>query len=262
MSGPSGRVQAQIFATYDGLTGAQRLFDHVRERAYTGVSYPPGCVDGTLPVVPENNDPNPDLITRNIQDYAKLFSEISRSLTGQAEVVKRQVDIAEPTSGYMLLECLKASAGLNTRINGATKLQVFLDLKMKNSGCTTLKSFLDLFVTTLTELTTQNEVTITEEIKLATLRTALDLGDQRYGTYLVHTYTSQMDYSETSTYMQNVAELLLPTELNKRKQTDDNQKIAMYGNNKYKGKRDFSKVQCHQCQKFGHVKSVCPDGKI
>ena len=143
----TGRVQAQIFNTYDGTQGAQRLFDHVRERAYTGATYPPAAVSGDLPVDTEADGISAETANTNIKHYATLYSEISRSLTGLAEVIKRQVDIAEPRSGYTLLRRLRESAGLNTRINSATKLQIFLDIKMcDNKDYKTLKHFLDFFV--------------------------------------------------------------------------------------------------------------------
>jgi hypothetical protein len=94
MATTPARTQTLIFQPFDGKKGADAFFAAVRERAYTGVSYPPECITGTLPIA--GNDENilpPEQILKNSQYYATLYHEMARSLTGMACITQKVPDV-------------------------------------------------------------------------------------------------------------------------------------------------------------------------
>ena len=105
MTAPN-RTQTLVFQPFDGKTNATSFFDAVRERGFTGISYPATAVDGTLPVT-ESANVTDAIIETNKKHYANLYVEMARSLTNRALITKRTIDIAEPKSGFNLLEALR-----------------------------------------------------------------------------------------------------------------------------------------------------------
>ena len=84
-----------VFPQFDGSSNATLFFDAVRDHAYIGQGYSPAAIEGTLPIEADQNITD-DQVTANKREYAILYHDISRSLTGFAICTKKQVDISLP----------------------------------------------------------------------------------------------------------------------------------------------------------------------
>ena len=217
------RVQAQVFQTFDGHTDAATFFEHIRERAFAGKAYSPETLDGTLPVPgdPVAADVHEDTLANNKKSYATLFSEISRSLTGSALIVKRQIDVAHHKSGFLLLNALKTSAGLSAQVTTDSKLSSFLESTMSSHKYHILQHWIEKFTADYLEIEALEE-TLSDSLKLAIFRKTITFPDARYSQYLVHTFTSRMKWDESFIYFKNVAELLFLTEQNGKHKSQSN----------------------------------------
>jgi hypothetical protein len=268
------RTQSLVFNQFDGKTGAALFFDSVRERAYTANStYSPAAVDGTLPWEQTQNILDDDL-HNNIQQYASLYSEISRSLTHTALITKRRIDISEAQSGYLLLEALKTAAGQNNRLAKSAKLESFLDLKMPNKQCNLL-DWINIFTTTASELETRHEIEVTEMLLLTTLRRSITFTDKRYSDLLSNIYLKSLTYEETIEFLTSHAELQVAHGLDDRMTNNGVDMAAMLATltpqqlqalqtlgaqNQTTAQANFASpggVTCFRCGQVGHIKANC-----
>jgi hypothetical protein len=265
------RIQAQVFQTFDGHTDAATFFEHIRERAFAGKSYPPSTLDGTLATL-EDEEPDISEVTlaENTKFYATLFSEISRSLTGAALIVKRQIDIATEKSGFRLLEALKLSSGTNARVSSDSKLAAFLDSTMENQKYHILQHWIEKFTADFLEIEALNEP-ISDSIKLATFRKSITFSDARYNQYLVHTFTSRFGWHQSIEYFRSVAELLIYPETTSNKKNSKQSPVgaAMYASRNKKKMQLHSRPanrthvpgMCSYC-KEPHNRRDCPKGLL
>ena len=263
-----GKVVSQIFPSFNGRTNAALFFQLIRERGYTRVSFPPGCLDGSLPIAEsENVLLDEETKNRNIQNYAILYNEISRSLEGAALITKSLIDIADNKSGYLLLTRLKAAAGENAQIGGPNRLGKFLDLHMETEKYKILYHWLEFWESKIVELESSGEE-LTDRLKLVTLRKSLRVHDNRFGQYLTHTHTNEFDYEKTYNYFLSVAELLLEEDKSNTFKGNNNDETIMYSTARKtsrpsgQGQRPAAiprpHERCFRCREEGHYGSNCP----